>query len=193
GLFSPRAESHLQSVMGLQTWNSIRALDFVETLPDVDRTRIGVTGASGGGTQTFLLAAIDPRVSVAVPAVMVSTAMQGGCTCENASLLRIGTGNVELAALFAPKPQLLLSADDWTREMPTKGFPELQQHYKLLGAEKNVFHRPLLHFGHNYNYVSRAAMYAWFNRHFNLGIPEPVVEEDYQRLSRDEMTVWNDE
>ncbi len=191
GLFTPQAESRLQSAMGLQTWNSIRALDFIETLPDVDTSRLGVTGASGGGTQTFLLAAVDPRVKVSVPAVMVSTSMQGGCTCENSCLLRVGTGNVELAALFAPKPQLCISADDWTREMPTKGFPELQQHYKLLNAEKNVAHRPLLHFGHNYNYVSRAGMYSWINKHFNLGIPEPVVEEDYQRLTREEMTVWD--
>jgi dienelactone hydrolase len=191
GLFSPQAESHLQSVMGLQTWNSIRSVDFVESLPDVDPSRIGVTGSSGGGTQTFLLAGVEPRIAVAVPAVMVSTAMQGGCTCENACLLRVGTGNVELAALFAPKPLMCISADDWTKEMPTKGFPELQQHYAMLGAPKNVAHRPLLQFGHNYNYVSRAGMYSWFNKNFKLGIPEPVVEEAYDRLTPEEMTVWD--
>jgi dienelactone hydrolase len=105
GLYSPQAESNLQSVMGLQTWNSIRALDFLESLPDVDPQRLAATGASGGGTQTFMLAAVDPRLAVSFPAVMVSTAMQGGCTCENACLLRVGTGNIELAGLFAPKPQ----------------------------------------------------------------------------------------
>lgn len=120
GLFSPQAEAHLQSVMGLQTWNSIRALDFLISLPDVDPDRVGVTGASGGGTQTFILCALDPRPAVAFPAVMVSTAMQGGCTCENASLLRIDTGNVEIAALFAPKPLGMTAADDWTKEMPSK-------------------------------------------------------------------------
>lgn len=193
GLFSPQAESRQQSVMGLQTWNSVRALDFVETLPDVDTSRIAVTGASGGGTQTFLLAAIDPRVKLSIPAVMVSTSMQGGCTCENASLLRVGTGNVELAALFAPNPQLCLSANDWTKEMPEKGFPDLLQHYKLLGAGEQVAHRPLLHFGHNYNFVSRSAMYQFVNQHFKLKLTEPVLEEQFGRLTREEMTVWDDQ
>jgi len=89
GLFSPQAEAHLQSVMGLQTWNSIRSVDFLLSLPEVDPDRIAVTGASGGGTQTMILAGIDPRIALSFPAVMVSTAMQGGCTCENASLLRV--------------------------------------------------------------------------------------------------------
>src|SRR5206468_4262871 len=104
GFTDVEAELRLQSFMGLQTWNSIRSLDFLLSLPDVDPKRIGVTGASGGGTQTFILCAIDDRPAAAFPAVMVSTAMQGGCVCENCSYLRQDTGNVELAALFAPKP-----------------------------------------------------------------------------------------
>lgn len=191
GLFSPQAEARFQSVMGLQTYNSIRALDFLLGLPEVDASRIGITGASGGGTQTFLLCAIDPRPTLAFPAVMVSTAMQGGCTCENACGLRIGTGNVEFAALFAPKPQGLTAADDWTKEMAAKGFPQLKQLYQLMGAPENVMLKPLVHFGHNYNYVSRAAMYSWVNKHFKLGLTEPIVEEDYKRLTREEMTVWD--
>src|SRR5207248_1490714 len=98
------AELHLQSFMGLQTWNSIRALDFLQSLPEVDARRIGVTGASGGGTQTFMLCAVDDRPAVAFPAVMVSTAMQGGCICENCSYLRQDAGSIDLAGLFAPKP-----------------------------------------------------------------------------------------
>ena len=192
GLFSPQAEAHLQSVMGLQTWNSIRSLDFLLSLPDVDADRIGMTGASGGGTQTFILSAIDPRITVEFPAVMVSTAMQGGCTCENSSLLRVDTGNIEFATLFAPKPLGMSAANDWTKEMETKGFPELKQHYALLGAPDKVMLKPLLHFGHNYNYVSRAAMYGWFNKHLKLGVPEPIVEQDFHRLTTSEMSVWND-
>ncbi len=193
GLFSPQAEEHLQSVMGLQTWDSIRALDFLQSLPDVDPKRIGVTGASGGGTQTFILCALDDRPTVAFPAVMVSTAMQGGCTCENACLLRVDTGNVEIAALFAPKPLGMTAANDWTKEMPTKGYPELQQQFAMLGAPQNVKLTPLLQFGHNYNYVSRAAMYEWFNQHLKLGLPEPIVEQDYPFSTPQELTVWNDQ
>ena len=192
GFFSPQAESRFQSVMGLQTWNSIRALDFLEALPDVDPKRIAVTGASGGGTQTFLLCGIDPRPAVAFPAVMVSTAMQGGCTCENACGLRVGTGNVEFAALFAPKPMGLTGANDWTIDMPTKGFPELQRLYDLMGGKDKVMLKHLPHFGHNYNYVSRSAMYQWFNKHLGLGLKDPIVEENFPRLTADEMTVWSD-
>ncbi len=84
GYFSPQAELRLQNMMGLQTYNSIRALDWFSQLADVDSKRIAVTGCSGGGTQTFILCAVDNRPAVAFPAVMVSTAMQGGCTCANA-------------------------------------------------------------------------------------------------------------
>jgi dienelactone hydrolase len=193
GLFSPQAEAHLQSIMGLQTWNSIRSLDFLLSLPEVDPTRIAITGASGGGTQTMILAAIDPRVTLSFPAVMVSTAMQGGCTCENASLLRMNTGNVEFAALFAPKPQGMTTANDWTKEMSTKGFPDLKQLYTLVGAPKNVMLHRGEHFPHNYNAVSRSAFYTWLNQHFKLGAREPVIERDYEPLSRDQLTVWDEE
>ncbi len=192
GLFSPEAEAHLQSVMSLQAIDSVRALDFLMDLPDVDGARVAVTGASGGGTQTFILGAIDPRPAVIFPAVMVSTAMQGGCTCENACLLRVDTGNVEFAAMFAPKPLGMTAANDWTKEMETKGFPELQAHFKMMGAPNNVALTPLLQFGHNYNYVSRAAMYSWMNKHLQLGLSEPIIERDYHRLNARELSVWDE-
>ncbi|MGV3530959.1 MAG: acetylxylan esterase, partial [Chthoniobacteraceae bacterium] len=190
--FSPRAEANLQSVMGLQTWNSIRAIDFMQSLPDVDPKRIGMTGGSGGGTQTFIAGAIDPRVTVAVPAVMVSTAMQGGCTCENACLLRIGTGNVEFAALFAPKPMGMTAAKDWTEEMITKGYPELQKHWALHGKPENVKLWSMLQFPHNYNAPSREKIYAWFNEHFGLGHTQPIKEREYPLLTREQMSVWDE-
>ncbi|MGI8601669.1 MAG: acetylxylan esterase [Verrucomicrobiales bacterium] len=192
GLYSPRAEAWLQSIMGLQTWNSIRALDFVQSLPEVDGRRIGCTGASGGGTQTFLLGAVDPRVTAIFPAVMVSTAMQGGCTCENATLLRVGTGNIEITALFAPKPAMMTAANDWTKEMETKGFPQLKAHWTRLGSPDNVALLARLEFDHNYNLPSRDAMYGWFNKHLALDLPaEKLVERDFERLTRDQMSVWD--
>ncbi len=193
GLFSPQAEAHLQSVMGLQTWNAVRSLDFLLTLPEVDPERIAITGASGGGTQTMLLAAIDPRVKLSFPAVMVSTAMQGGCTCENACLLRLGTGNVEFAGLFAPKPLGMTTANDWTKEMAAKGFPELKRLYALLDAPDNVMLHRGEHFPHNYNAVSRTAFYGWLNRHFRLGYREPVLERDYRGVPREFLSVWDAE
>lgn len=190
-LYSAQAEANLQSIMGLQTLNAIRSLDFVLGLPEVDPARIAVTGASGGGTQTMILAGIDPRITLSFPAVMVSTAMQGGCTCENSSLLRINTGNIEFAALAAPRPQGMTTANDWTKEMATKGFPELVTHYKTLGAPNNVMLHRGEHFQHNYNAVARSAFYTWVNQHFKLGFKAPVVERDYQRLTRDQLTVWD--
>lgn len=192
GFFGAKAEGLYQNIMGFQTWNSIRALDFLCSMPEIDQDRLGVTGASGGGTQTFLLAAIDERIDLSVPAVMVSTAMQGGCTCENTSGLRINTGNVELAALFAPKPQGVISADDWTVNMVTIGFPQLQKLYQLTGHKNKVHLKSLTHFGHNYNNVSRTAMYEWVNNYFKLGHKTPILEKEYKLLSAKEMTVWND-
>jgi len=193
GFYSLEADLRLQSVMGLQTWNAIRSLDFLASLPDVDPERLAVTGGSGGGTQTILLGAIDDRVKVGFPNGMVSTAMQGGCYCENCNLLRIDTGNVELAALFAPRPQGMTAANDWTKEMMTDGYPQLQQLYAMTGNRNDVYCRPMLHFNHNYNYVARATMYQWMNRHLNLGLGDPVVEQDYQPLTTEEMAVWTDD
>ena len=193
GLYSPQAESHLQSIMGLQTLNGIRGVDFVLSLPEVDPKRIAITGASGGGTQTMLVAAVDDRVTLSGPMVMVSTSMQGGCTCENSSLLRVGTGNVEFAALFAPKPQIMNTADDWTKELATKGFPDLQTLYGLYGAKDAVALKRGEHFPHNYNAVTRSAFYTFVNKHFALGAPEPVIERDYEVVEPAKLKVWDAE
>ena len=193
GFYSPQAESRLHSIMGLQTWNCVRALDFLENLPDVDAKRMAVTGGSGGGTQTILIGAIDDRPIAAFPNGMVSTSMQGGCTCENCSLLRIGTGNVELAALFAPRPQGMTAANDWTKEMMTKGYPQLRELYAMLGKPDNVYCEEMLHFPHNYNAVTRGIMYSWMNLHLDLGLKEPIEEQDWEPLTTEESSVWNDQ
>jgi hypothetical protein len=193
GFTDAQAELRLQSFMGLQTYNSIRSLDFLLSLPDVDPKRIGVTGASGGGTQTFILCAVDDRPTVAFPAVMVSTAMQGGCVCENCSYLRRGTGNIELAALFAPKPLAMSGANDWTIDIEKKGLPELQATYRLYDAEDRVLARCFPQFQHNYNQVSRELMYNWFNKYLQLGRPEPVVERSFVPVPPKELSVFDEQ
>lgn len=189
GMFSAQSELRCLNALGLQTWNSIRALDWLSALDDVDPSRIGVTGGSGGGTQTFMLGAVDSRPAALFPAVMVSTSMQGGCTCENATYLRVNTGNIELAALASPRPLGMTAAEDWTRELETKGLPELKQHYAMLGVPDNVEGK-YFPFGHNYNMHSRGMMYEFFNKHLKLGQESPIVEKDFVPLSIEEATVW---
>ena len=187
------ASLRLQSSMGLQTINSTRALDFLLSLPEVDPARIGMTGASGGGTQTFILSALDRRITANFPAVMVSTAMQGGCVCENCSYLRIGTNNVAFAAMFAPRPMALSGANDWTIDIETKGLPELKQIYGLYLKPELVHAKTYPQFDHNYNQVSRELMYAWFNQHLKLGLAEPIEERDFTPVPPAELSVYDAE
>ena len=152
------------SLAGLQLWNSIRALDFLETLSYVKRDAIGATGASGGGTQTFLLAAVDDRVSVAAPVNMISLHMQGGCLCENLPGLRLDTTNVEIAATIAPRPLLMVSATgDWTANTMELEYPAVRRTYLLFDAGDRV-HGVRFDAPHNYNRNSREAVYAWMAR-----------------------------
>jgi hypothetical protein len=193
GFTDAEAELRLQSALGLQTFNSIRALDFLSSLPDVDSQRIAVTGASGGGTQTLLLCAVDPRPAVAFPAVMVSTNMQGDCECEAADLLRMGINNVAIAALFAPKPLAMSGARDWTIDIERKGLPELKQIYALYGRSDDVYAKCFRQFGHNYNRVSRELMYEWFNAHLSMGHKSPIIEEDFWPIEPKDLSVFDAE
>ena len=163
---------------GLQLWNAIRALDFVASLDYVDPSRIAAAGASGGATQTIMLAAVDNRISYFAPVNMVSLMMQGGDFCENAPGLRIGTNNVEIAAMIAPKPLLLVSATgDWTRNTPTEEFPALQKVYALYARPANI-ETLQLDAPHNFNKQNREAVYRFFGRHMPGG---PEADELAER------------
>lgn len=151
--------------LGLQTWNSIRALDFLQSLPDVNPNEIGVTGESGGGTQTFLICAVDDRIKYSAPVNMISLIMQGGSPCENAPNLRVATNNVEIASLMAPKPMLMVSATgDWTKNTPTEEYPAVKAIYGLYGKPENV-DTIQIDAPHNYNKPSREAVYRFFAKH----------------------------
>jgi cephalosporin-C deacetylase-like acetyl esterase len=166
GFATPRGALWGLTSMALQTWNSIRAIDFLQSLSEVDAERIGCTGESGGGTQTFMLTAIEPRIKVAAPVNMVSAHFQGGCTCENTPGLRTQMYNVEIAALTAPRPLFLVSASgDWTVNTPTIEYPAIRTIYQLYGAEDRIGSAQV-NAPHNYNAESRTHVYKWFARWF---------------------------
>jgi len=150
---------------GLQLWNSIRAVDFVSSLPHVDPERIGCTGTSGGATQTYYLACVDGRVKVVVPVCMMSAHFQGGCACEEPPLIHLGgISTVDVVASLAPRPVLLPSVTgDWTNQNPEHEVAAVRKIYALFGAAERVGN---VHFDapHNYNKNTREHMYAWFLR-----------------------------
>lgn len=158
--------------LGLQLWNSIRVIDFLQSLPEVDGSRIAMTDASGGGTQTFLLTAVDDRVKWSAPVNMISAIMQGGSPCENAPGLRVGAFNVEIGAMMAPRPMIMVSTtQDWTRNTPREEYPAVRHIYELYG-KPDLVETVQIDAPHNYNKESREAVYRFFGKHI-LGDSDP--------------------
>ncbi len=161
----PRYELWSLDTFALQLWNSIRAVDFVESLPNVDTTRIGCTGGSGGGTQTMMLCAVDSRIAVAAPVNIISCSNQADCSCESPPILRMnGICDMEIGAAMAPRPLLMVSATgDWTVETPRVEYPAIRSVYELYGVGDKIA-SVQIDAPHNYNKASREAVYRFFGQ-----------------------------
>lgn len=177
------AEAHV-----MQALNGIRILDWMIQRKDVDTQRVGVNGGSGGGTQTVLLTVLDNRYTAANPVVSMSSWFDGGCPCESGMPIQLaggGTCNAELAAMFAPRPMMVVSdGGDWTSTTPEVEFPYLQRIYGFYNAQDKVSNIHLPKERHDFGPNKRNAVYRFFIDTF--GLDESKLDESKVTIEPEE-------
>ena len=167
------AADHRNSIaLTLHTLQNMALLNYFCAQPDVDTDRIAVTGGSGGGSQTMVLTALDDRVCVSVPVIMVSSYFMGGCGCESGLPIGWcggGTNLAEIAAMAAPRPQLIVSdGQDWTQLVDRYEYPFMKRTYGFYGAEEKVWNAHFPEEGHNWSPGKRQAVYAFMAEQLGL-------------------------
>jgi len=178
---------------GVEAWNSIRALDYLQSRPEVDGTRLGVTGRSGGGAYSWWAAALDERIKAAVPVAgitdlqnhVVDGAIEGHCDCMF-QVNTYGWDYAQVAALVAPRP-LLLSNSDKDNIFPLEGVvrthAKLREVYRRYNAADKL--GLLITEGpHKDTQELQIPAMHWFNRH--LKGEDPQVENTARPLSQPE-------
>ncbi len=176
-------------------WDSVRALDYLVSLPEVDPARIGVTGNSGGGALTLYLSMLDPRVKAAsivtyvssIPKKIEARAEDSEADPEQdiVGLLGAGLDHTELVGMIAPRPVLLGAAirDFFPIEGTRKTFAEAKEVYRKAGAADHI---DMVAFDHEHYYSQplREATTAWFDRWLK-GAPgivhEPAIQVEDDR------------
>lgn len=179
-----------------------RGLDYLATLPEVDPSRLGMTGLSGGGWQTIVLSALDPRVKVAVEVAGFGS-LQSNITHpvdtdeieEDPTDFTKGEDYPDLVAMRAPRPTLLIhnAMDNCCfRSMLVKPYiyDAIEPFFKLYGQQEAVSWHENLHPGtHNYQVDNRQHAYAFFTRYFNMPITPKEIPCGQEIMSSDELKV----
>ncbi len=191
-----KLEDHRRSLsMTLQVLGSIRILDYLLSLKDADASRVAMTGGSGAGSHTVLMTAIDNRIKVSAPVVSLSSYFYGGCPCESGMPIHAcggRTDNVEIAAMAAPRPQLVVSdGGDWTERMPEHDFPYLQRMYAMYGAGKNIENVHLASEKHDFGINKRIAVYKFMAK--QLGLNLNAVQNAAGNIDESKITIEPEE
>lgn len=187
-----KPEDHRRSLsMTIQALGSIRILDYLLAQKDADTSRVAMTGGSGAGSHTVLMTALDDRIKFSAPVVSLSSYFYGGCPCESGMDIHScggRTDNVELAAMAAPRPQLIVSdGGDWTDRMPEHDFLYLQKMYSWYGKQDNVSNVHLPDEKHDFGINKRIAVYKFMAKY--LGLNPKALLNDKGVLDESSITI----